>query len=208
MHVITNRPVGPLRHSAFLPRLRLHFLPPSSLPSHHVSKPFFFFPSFPCFPTSSYLCFFFNLLCVLLPLNLGRWREETSHYFKEAAPLAANPHDNTITVDSFTPPTSSCLPHLLPNDLPPLFLCPVSWKQDSILRRELQVTESTAALHGLLSFLYVNKTFPTGDMAHKSLLRVVFNFHRRISRHEKVMFVSRRSLRVTPKCILAPGGVV
>lgn len=59
MHVITNRPVGPLRHSAFLPRLRLHFLPPSSLHSHHVSEPFFLFPSFSCFPTSSYLCFFF-----------------------------------------------------------------------------------------------------------------------------------------------------
>lgn len=28
MHVITNRPVGPLRHSAFLPGLRLHFPSP------------------------------------------------------------------------------------------------------------------------------------------------------------------------------------
>lgn len=162
---------------------------------------------FPAFLHLPICVFFFNLLCVLLLLNLGRWREETSHYFKEAAPLAANPPDNTITVDSFTPPTSSCLPHLLPNDLPPLFLCPVSWKQDSILRSELPVTESTTSLHGLLSFLYVNKTFPTGDMAHKSLLRVISNFHRHISRHKKVMFVSRRSLRVTPKCILAPGGV-
>lgn len=45
MHVITNRPVGPLRHSAFLSGLRLHFQPPPrSLP------PFFCPPLFtPCF---------------------------------------------------------------------------------------------------------------------------------------------------------------
>lgn len=44
MHVITNRPVGPLRHSAFLPGLRLHFHPAHSPPiiSLPPLHPFFF----------------------------------------------------------------------------------------------------------------------------------------------------------------------
>lgn len=47
MHVITNRPVGPLRHSAFLSGLRLHFQPPPPpLPSHRFSAPPLFTPCF------------------------------------------------------------------------------------------------------------------------------------------------------------------
>lgn len=90
MHVITNRPVGPLRHSAFLPGLRLHFhsLPPITFsPS---SPPLSSQPRFPL--TQSLLCSPVPALCLsCVPstplLDLGGEREEMAHYFKDTEAL-------------------------------------------------------------------------------------------------------------------------
>lgn len=124
MHVITNRPVGPLRHPAFLPGLRLHFHPAHSPPITSLPPFTFFFPSFARhpFPSDSVslrlpiraLC----LSCVPLLLNLGGEREEMAHYFKDTVALATNPrlHNNPSSPPLLYSPSFSPLPHLPPDD--------------------------------------------------------------------------------------------
>lgn len=141
MHVITNRPVGPLRHSAFLPELRLHFHPAHSPPIISVPpSPFSSSPLLPatCFPSDSVsLCLPIRALCLsCVPplLNLGGEREEMAHYFKDTVVLAANPwfHNNPPLL--YSPSLSSPPLHLPPDDPHPpphsfpLSLVPVSRK--------------------------------------------------------------------------------
>lgn len=106
MHVITNRPVGPLRHSAFLSGLRLHLfhppirflypdstLPPFSTPSSSSrllpTTPFSFLamPHPPHHPFP--LC---TRTAAPVPPFYQTWdkREEMAHYFEDTLALRAN----------------------------------------------------------------------------------------------------------------------
>lgn len=99
MHVITNRPGGPVRHSSFLPGFQVTLSPPPltflcpttlSIPPFALNP----FPSDPVPPLLSPRSLFpppFCLSCVPLLLNQGGEREEMSHYFKDTVALAANP---------------------------------------------------------------------------------------------------------------------